>query len=156
MEEKKLPKKELIHDLTPARKRNSTMVKPIIFTVIVTLLLGVGTGYIASNVSGSAKKGPTSISGTAESGEIKKGFTAGVTDTKSFPDTTEGLVKEGGIDGEGEYHLERPGGESQNVYMTSSAVDLSQFIGKKVKVWGQTQTAQKAGWLMDVGKVEVK
>ena len=27
--------------------------------------------------------------------------------------------------------------------------------GKKIKVWGQTQTAQYAGWLMDVGRVEV-
>ncbi|MDO8269715.1 MAG: hypothetical protein Q7T54_03530, partial [Candidatus Levybacteria bacterium] len=62
---------------------------------------------------------------------------------------------EGGIDGEGEYHLERPGGDSQNVYMSSSTVDLAQFTGRKVKVWGQTNSAQKAGWLMDVGKVEV-
>ncbi len=128
----------------------------LIFTIVIVLILGVGTGYIASNVSGSAKKGPTSISGDVTSGDIKKGFSAGVTDIKSFPDTTEGIVREGGIDGEGEFHLERPGGDSQNVYMTSSAVDLSQFLGKKIKVWGSTQTAQKAGWLMDVGKIEVK
>ena len=39
--------------------------------------------------------------------------------------------------------------------MTSSVVDLSQFVDRKVKVWGSTQTAQVAGWLMDVGRVEV-
>ncbi len=158
MEDKKMPKKELIHDLeSPRRKRNSSSParNTLIFTIVIVLILGVGTGYIASNVSGASKKGPLSINKNDSSGEIKKGFTTGVTDTKTFPDTAEGIVREGGIEGEGEYHLERPGGDSQNVYMTSSAVDLSQFIGKKVKVWGQTQTAQTAGWLMDVGKVEV-
>ena len=49
----------------------------------------------------------------------------------------------------------RPGGDSQNVYMTSGTVDLSKFINKNIKVWGQTQAAQHAGWLMDVGRIEV-
>ena len=162
MSDHPLPKKNLIHELDPSKKKivsegvKKQNFKSLLFTIIIMLILGVGSGYVASNVSGTPKKGPTSISGDATSGEIKKGFTAGVEDTSAFPDTAEGVVREGGIDGEGEYHLERPGGESQNVYMTSSAVDLSQFIGKTIKVWGQTQTAQTAGWLMDVGKVEVK
>lgn len=160
MDEKKLPRKELIHELEPRGKRNkkisNIMAKPVVFTVVVMLLLGVGTGYIASSVSGNSIKGPVSIDGDLESGDIKKGLIVGVDDTKQFPDSAEGVLREGGIDGEGAYHLERPGGESQNVYMTSAVVDLSQFIGKKVKVWGQTQAAQKAGWLMDVGRVEVK
>jgi hypothetical protein len=41
------------------------------------------------------------------------------------------------------------------VYLTSSLVDLSQFVKRKIKVWGETQKAKVAGWLMDVGKVEV-
>ena len=64
-------------------------------------------------------------------------------------------MKEGGIDGEGQYHLVRPGGDSQNVYLTSSLVDMSKFLNQKIKVWGETQKAEKAGWLMDVGRVEV-
>ena len=28
-------------------------------------------------------------------------------------------------------------------------------LHKKIKVWGQTQKARVAGWLMDVGKIEV-
>jgi hypothetical protein len=156
MEDKNMPKKELIHDLNPPKKKNSSksMRKPLIFTIVIVLILGIGTGYIASGVSGGSK-GPLSINDSASGGSIKKGFKVGVDDTKQFPDTAEGEVQAGGIDGEGEYHLVRPGGDSQNVYMTSSIVDLSQFVGKKVKVWGQTQAAQKAGWLMDVGKVEV-
>lgn len=85
----------------------------------------------------------------------KPKLTAGVKNTKLFPDSTEGLLQEGGIDGEGSFHLKRPGGESQNVYLTSSTIDLSKFIGKKVKVWGKTYKAEKAGWLMDVGYLEV-
>ena len=80
---------------------------------------------------------------------------AGVVDKKTFKDSAEGLLREGGIDGEGNFHLERPGGVSQNVYLTSTTVDLSNYIGKKVKVWGQTFQAEKAGWLMDVGSVEM-
>jgi hypothetical protein len=158
MEENKLPKKELIHDLDSPQKKgspNSNMTKQLVFTVIIVLILGIGTGYIASNVAGSGEKGSLSVNNSSSGGSMGKGFTAGVNDTKAFPDTAEGVLQIGGIDGEGAFHLVRPGGDSQNVYMTSSAVDLSQFIGKKVKVWGQTQTAQKAGWLMDVGKIQV-
>jgi hypothetical protein len=82
--------------------------------------------------------------------------TAGVVDKKTFKDSAEGTLREGGIDGEGNFHLERPGGVSQNVYLTSTTVDLSNYIGKKVKVWGQTFQGEKAGWLMDVGSVEME
>ena len=49
---------------------------------------------------------------------------AGVVDKKTFKDSVEGILREGGIDGEGNFHLERPGGVSQNVYLTSTTVDL--------------------------------
>ena len=81
---------------------------------------------------------------------------AGVVDKKAFKDSAEGILREGGVDGEGNFHLERPGGVSQNVYLTSTTVDLSGYIGKKIKVWGQTFQAEKAGWLMDVGSVEMQ
>jgi len=81
---------------------------------------------------------------------------AGIVDKKTFKDSAEGILREGGIDGEGNFHIERPGGVSQNAYLTSSTVDLSVYIGKKIKVWGQTFSGQKAGWLMDVGLVEVE
>jgi len=50
--------------------------------------------------------------------------------------------------------LERTGGASQNVYLTSTVIDLQSFVGKNVQVWGDTLSGQKAGWLMDVGKIK--
>ena len=126
--------------------------KNIIFLVII-VLLGVGTGFMLSRYT--VQTGKSIVPGISMS-NVQKGKTYGSNDTTTFKDTAEGTLKEGGIEGEGQFHLERPGGESQNVYMTSSLVDLSQFLGHKVKVWGQTQKAQKAGWLMDVGRVEVE
>ncbi len=159
MEEQQASNNNLIHDMSGSKKRVSTGAssagKSLLVVIVIMVILGLGTGYIAANVAGGAKKGPTSIGEDLSSGEIKKGATVGVDDPKEFPDTAEGDLKEGGIDGEGEYHLERPGGESQNVYLTSSIVDLSQFVGKKVRVQGATFSAEKAGWLMDVGKLEV-
>ncbi|OGK18579.1 hypothetical protein A3G67_01900 [Candidatus Roizmanbacteria bacterium RIFCSPLOWO2_12_FULL_40_12] len=134
-----------VKPLTSTKKMSG---KVVVALFIVALLAGVGVGYGAASLV-------TATGGSAESQtEVEK--TAGVFDKKTFPDSAEGLLKKGGIEGEGKFHLERPGGLSQNVYLTSSTVDLEQYIGKKVKVWGQTFKAEKAGWLMDVGYVEVK
>lgn len=87
---------------------------------------------------------------------VKTEKVVGSTDTKTFRDSAEGVLEEGGIDGEGTHHLVREEGRpDQNAYLTSSVVDLSEYVGKKIKVWGETFSAQKAGWLMDVGKVEL-
>ncbi len=116
--------------------------------VLVVLLIGVGVGYGLVTLKGS--NGNSFMRG---SGNTK---TASPTvNKKIFKDKVEGILKEGGIEGEGNFHLERPGGVSQNVYLTSSTVDLSPYMGKKVRVYGETFSGQKAGWLMDVGLVEV-
>ena len=120
-------------------------VTTLLVFVAVALVLGVGAGFIPSLFS----KGSSTTSSDKDS--VK---TAGIADKKTFKDSAEGTLKEGGIDGEGNFHLERPGGVSQNVYLTSTTVDLSLYVGKKVKVWGETFEAQTAGWLMDVGLVE--
>lgn len=130
----------------------------VLAVLLVMALLGVGTGYAVASFTGSSstKSGnEEKMANSVSPDNPKKGETYGNGDEAVFKDTAEGILKEGGIEGEGQYHLERPGGESQNVYMTSSSVDLSKFINMKIKVWGQTQTAQHAGWLMDVGKVQV-
>lgn len=125
----------------------------IIALLIVVVVFGIGTGYMLSGGS-KGSGGISSITGSITSG-AQKGTIVGSDDTKTYNNITEGVLKEGGIEGEGTHHLERPGGDSQNVYITSSNIDFSQYIGRKVKVWGQTHDAQHAGWLMDVGRLQV-
>jgi len=126
----------------------------VVLVLLVMIALGIGVGYGASLVS--ANTGTTIVPQALNPNAPVKGKIYGNGDPTVFKDTAEGVLKNGGIDGEGQYHLVRPGGDSQNVYMTSSTVDLSKFMGQKVKVWGETQAAQHAGWLMDVGRVEVE
>lgn len=122
---------------------------------VVSIVLGVSTGFAISKMGGAGGPSNNSLQNTSETDATGAKKSAGIQDKKVFKDTAEGTLKEGGFEGEGSFHLERPGGVSQNVYLTSTTVDLSEFMGKKVKVWGQTFKASKAGWLMDVGYIEV-
>lgn len=135
-----------IHKFAPDSAAPQMPLKKFFLMVALAVIVGLGAGFLP----GLFKKASST---TSTSGEATK--TAGIVDKKTFKDSAEGTLKEGGIDGEGNFHLVRPGGESQNVYLTSTTVDLSLYLGKKVKVWGQTFTGEKAGWLMDVGSVEV-
>lgn len=151
MDTKTQENETVFHDM----KSSSAMFSgKLILVFIVVMLLGIGGGYLLS------KKGTSVLPGSASSMNSSSGVVVGATygsgDSATFKDTAEGVLQKGGIGPDGQYHLVRPGGASQYVYMTSSLVDLSQFIGHKVKVWGQTQKGQEAGWLMDVGKVEVE
>ncbi len=117
---------------------------------VVLIILGIGTGYLLStnrNLIGGGPGGPSTSGKTVN--------VTGSTDTKTFKDSAEGTLEKGGINGEGTHKLIREGGESQTAYLVSSFVDLDGFVGKKVKVWGETFAAKKAAWLMDVGKVEI-
>lgn len=157
-EETKAPEineqEEIIHEFSKETLKSAFTTKVIILLLGV-VLLGVMSGYLFASKGGSSLGTGNIQTNLSDGSSIPKGTVVGSNDTKTFKDIAEGILKEGGIDGEGAFHLERPGGESQNVYLTSSSVDLSKFINRKIKVWGQTQKAQHAGWLMDVGKVEV-
>lgn len=126
-----------------------TVRKKMTLAAVLIIAAGILSGFFLSRISTSSTIIPSSLS-------EKKGekLVVGSTDDKVFRDKAEGVLEEGGIDGEGTHKLIRPGGESQTVYLTSSVLDLNQFIGKKVQIWGETNAAQKAGWLMDVGKIE--
>lgn len=126
----------------------------VLFLLIIAS--GITSGYFLVSYMSKQKAAIAGSTATGTAGtNIQKGAVYGSDDTKTFKDTAEGVDAAGGINGEGQYHLVRPGGDSQNVYMTSSLVDLSLFVNRKIKVWGETQKAQSAGWLMDVGRVEV-
>lgn len=120
--------------------------KLILSVAGAAIILGALTGYILST------KGGTSVSplivGQAKTAQQ---------DSRTFKDFAEGTIKakaaaDSGEYSEGTHLLERE--NAVPVALTSSVVDLSQYEGKKVKVYGETQKALKEGWLMDVGKVE--
>ena len=145
---------KIVHDFDAPKKSSGTFSRKTILFLALLVVLGIFTGYMISRSKGVSV---TTINekGVAEKAQYKKGDIIGSKDDKTFRDNAEGKLKAGGVDGEGAYHLERPGGDSQNVYLTSSVLDLAPFIDKKVKVWGETHTAEKAGWLMDVGRLQI-
>ena len=129
--------------------------KIVMIALAVVLVLGIGTGYVlAASGKSSVILAPENTQQTASESQVKVGQVFGAKD-RAFKDPVEGIVLLGGLNGEGSHHLVREGGESQTVYLTSSIVDLSLFENHKVKVWGETFKAQKAGWLMDAGRIEV-
>ncbi|MEO8581279.1 MAG: hypothetical protein ABI425_01725 [Patescibacteria group bacterium] len=145
-------------------KRNTDM-KPKTPVIVVILLVAIvsglatGTGIHALNQKGGSLLGSNesgSIKEQTPSSSIKVGDVYGSPKEDTFKDSAEGVLQAGGIDGEGTHKLVRAGGISQTVYLTSAVTDLDKFIGAKVKVWGETNTAQKAGWLMDVGRIKVE
>lgn len=124
----------------------------LLMGIVLVSILGAGvvTGYLLSG----AKSLKSNLS-IVQSGTSSKGTEVGSENTKTFKDTATGVLEKGGLDGEGTHKLIREGGPSQTAYLTSSVIDLDQFSGKKVQVWGETFQGQKAGWLMDVGRVKI-
>lgn len=117
----------------------------VLLALVALLIVGIGlfTGRLLSGKSGSQGAG----------GQV--GEEIGSQDTQIFKDTASGVLEKGGLDGDGTHRLLREGGPSQTAYLTSSVIDLDQFVGKKIKVWGKTFQGQKASWLMDVGRVKI-
>ncbi|MBI3576747.1 hypothetical protein HY086_01770 [Candidatus Gottesmanbacteria bacterium] len=146
----KVPKPEMEEEETlvkPVEEKLSMKIPPMVLGVYVVLIaLGVGTGYLLSHVGPAAGGKPTMI---------KTAKTVGLSDTKTFKDSAEGVIQKGGVDGEGTHQLVREGGPSQTAFLISSVVDLDEYVGKKVRLWGETFAAKKASWLMDVGKIEL-
>lgn len=139
---------------SPPKGTSDNMVKDVLLPasiILVVIFAGIATGWKVSNFSGIGRK---PIAATGET-STNKGEEVGSKDTQTFKDEADGLLEEGGIDGEGTHHLVRDGGPSKNVYLTSSVVDLDEFVGEKVHVWGETFDGEKAGWLMDVGRIKI-
>lgn len=134
----------------PKTKNKGTLI--LVASSLVVVLLGVGTGLF---LSGGSLAGKGGSSNGAVPGAKQSETEAGITDEELFPDSAEGMLEEGGIDGEGTHHLVRDGGPSKYIYLTSTGFNLQGFVGKKVMVWGETLSGEQAGWLMDVGKIKV-
>ncbi len=150
--------KKLLHSLDEKPAPAPKSINKTVLILVLLTLAGIASGWgIAGFRRGGSVipgQGLKSTEEAAQSG-VKVGDVVGVQDEATFKDQAEGVLEDGGVNGEGSHHLLRDGGPSQNVYLTSSIVDLNLFTGHKVKVWGETFAAQKAGWLMDVGRVKV-
>lgn len=126
----------------------SNLPKILVGILVLSLIAGTTTGFLMANKSGKKSLSTTSSETPKVASE----------DTKTFRDFAEGTIKakEEPEDPtqytEGTHTLERSG--AVPVALTSSVIDLSEFEGKKVKVYGETQKALQEGWLMDVGRVE--
>ena len=147
-----------LDDEGPSTMRRAPLQKIFLPLCGVVMIAGIGTGaglnkILNKNTSKDVYNGQK-IERVAGN-NIADGQVFGTADEKTFNTNVEGYLQLGGIDGEGIAHLVRPGGVTQTVYLTSSITDLTKFDGMQVKVWGETFSGQKAGWLMDVGRVQV-
>lgn len=124
--------------------------------VALVMVLGVSSGAILKNMKSGSAGQMAGVDAPEEGTAIVAGEVFGTKDTTGFTDEATGILEEGGINGEGTHKLIRPGGNAQTAYLTSSVLDLDEFVGFKISVWGETFSAQKAGWLMDVGRIRVE
>jgi len=137
----------------PPKSDFISKILPIIIILIV-VAAGVFSGLVFSSRNKSTKENrqKAALSEETLSGEQKQSF------NQTFRDEAEGVVeKNDKLEkyAQGTHKLIRPGGESQTAYLTSSVLDLDEYVGKKVKVRGETFGSSQVGWLMDVGKVEI-
>ena len=125
-----------------------------LLVIIVLVGAGIFSGLILSSRNKSQKLSATSAVDEGNlSTEQKQSFQ---TVTR---DSAEGVIEKNDKfeeTAQGQWKLIRPGGVTQTAYLTSSFLDLDQYVGKKVKVYGETLGSAKVGWLMDVAKVEVQ
>lgn len=137
---------QFLHSLN-SNKKLTKFLTPVL--VVVIIAAGVLTGYFLSGKKGLGSTPTSLLGGGSSQTEV------GSDNTKIFPDTAVGVIEAGGLDGEGTHKLIREGGPSQTAYLTSSVIDLDQFVGKKVEINGKTYAGKKTSWLMDVGRVKV-
>ncbi len=151
-------KPEVNQPVLVVEKRSSYLIVTIFLIVaIVGFYIGASlktrvSGKLASGTSGDLKNIQAEVPKTG----VKVGDIYGSADEKAFNTSATGVLDKGGLNGEGTHKLVRPGGISQTVYMTSSVIDLDTLMGHQITVWGETFKGQKAGWLMDVGRVKVE
>ncbi len=133
---------------------HSGRISPVVFILVILLGLGSGFGLFKLMPGGNPQTSGVDETGQVAGG-IKVGDIVGNADEKTFRDTAEGVIERGTSSGEGSHSLVREGGPSKTANLTSSVIDLDQFVGHRVQIWGETFSAQKSGWLMDVGRIKV-
>lgn len=142
--------KNVLLRAVPKRANLNKFLPAVLVIIIVVAGILSGLVFASRNKAQQASKGAIGEENLPK--EVKESF------AQTFRDEAEGVVeKNDKLDkyAQGTHKLIRPGGESQTAYLTSSVLDMDEYIGKKVKVYGETFGSSQVGWLMDVGKVEV-
>lgn len=146
---------KLIHQLD----KPSSNGKPLLIIVFAFIIVGAGifTGYRLSRGQGKIASDLESRKLTGEAELIATDEEVGIKDESVFSDEADGRIEvnDFSVSQEGTHILVRSGGASQTAYLSSTVVDLDQFVGKCVHVWGETSSAKTAGWLMDVGRIRL-
>lgn len=139
----------------PVQNKSQLVSKIIqIALVVVILAIGITTGLIMSSRAKSKQLAQTLPANNENLTPQQEKNVQTVT-----RDSAEGVLEKNDKfeeTSQGQWKLIRPGGDSQTAYLTSSYMDLDEYVGKKVKVYGETLGSDKVGWLMDVAKVEVE
>jgi len=147
----------------PATIKPSVTIKPLV--IIIFIFSGIFVGFWLSRLlpttnnqlsSSDSVTSEKAISADTISGkenvEINKLY--GNTQ-KTFKDSALGVIKKGGINGEGTHYLEREGGVTQRAALTSSTLDLDLFVDRQVEIHGETNSSTKTSWFLDVGSIKV-
>ena len=81
-------------------------------------------------------------------------------DSTACKDTAQGTLEKMPLSSDGSYtdgtHILKGSSGQTVAALTSSSVDLSQYVGKLVKVCGETQKSETQNWLIDVASVTVE
>lgn len=142
--------KNVLLRAVPPRANLSKFLPAVLVIIIVVAGILSGLVFASRNKAKQASTGAIGEENLPK--EVKESF------AQTFRDQAEGVIeKNDKLDkyAQGTHKLIRPGGESQTAFLTSSVLDLDEYIGKKVRVLGETFGSSQVGWLMDVGKVEV-
>lgn len=123
-----------------------------VLLIIIVVVIGIATGFVLSTKNKPSIAGKILLEGEGISPEIQENL------SQTFSDEAQGVLeKNTELDryAQGPWILIRPGGDDQRAFLTSTVLDLDEYIGKEVKVFGETFGSSQVGWLLDVGKVEV-
>jgi len=148
------PEPEIVH---PMDKAGGSSKNPTVIVMTLVVILAIGLGVISGFLFFQNKSHQTAAQAAANKASDKGTPPPPQLDTKTFKDSAVGMIEKNEANdsnAQGTHRLVREGGESQTAYLVSSVVNLDQYVGKKVTVWGETFSSTQVGWLMDVGRVE--
>ncbi len=126
--------------------------KILFFIVSLPIALGIITGFYIGGQYLFDKAIYRDISGHTVI--LAKGQEVGSNDKNSTRDNAIGLLVKSDDQAKGTYKLMR-GTDALTVYLTSSTMDLGQFLGRGVQIWGETFQRKNIGWFMDVVKLKL-